>query len=118
MLPVSPNEPKERTTGATDALDETELSLLNALIRGALASKRNESTRFRLHALSAKLSTVHPGMVIAPAADVLTSAQRQAIGRMRDYAKYEMHYTHADDPASQLDIDMAVIDAIADGGAK
>jgi hypothetical protein len=56
--------------------------------------------------------------LVIPASDVLTSDQRAAIGRMRDYAKYEMHYTHAEEPASQLDEDMAVIDAIADGGAK
>lgn len=78
MLPVSPNEPKERTTGATDAQIE---AAARRCWEAEMSHEASETWNSWRDYLIADLSNpasyiVPPGMVIAPAADVLTAEMR------------------------------------------
>jgi len=86
MLPVSPNEPKERTTGATDAQIELMAKRFHNLGQTDPYDYhdwdeigRNEKAAVR-DWVEDIISVACPvGMVIAPAADVLTSEMRKDI---------------------------------------
>lgn len=81
MLPVSPNEPKERTTGATDAQIE---AAARRCWEAEMSHEASETWNSWRDYLIADLSNpasyiVPPGMVIAPAADLLTAEIKQAM---------------------------------------
>lgn len=124
MLPVSPNEPKERTTGATDAQIE---AAARRCWEAEMSHEASETWNSWRDYLIADLSNpasyiVPPGMVIAPAADVLTSEMRADIATVLESAEaWISEFDYNKDDMTFYENGMAAIArlrAIADGGAK
>jgi len=110
----------ERTTGATD--EQIEAATLRREKARGIGSRNR--VRTRAYILEQAEFLVPPGMVIAPAADVLTSGQRAAMERLvivndvmiNLMAKHSKDFTPELRKAFSADIE--TLRAIADGGAK
>jgi len=100
MVPVSPNEPKERTTGATEEK--------HWIIRADPRFTRHEGGTVIISG-----GTVYgDGYAIVPAADVLTSEMRADIAWVCGIVGQIDHFNMDEWPVIER------LRAIADGGAK
>ena len=119
MLPVSPNEPKQRTTGAT--VEQIEAAAKRywdlALCHECPGETWEQWRDFLIVDYSNECRyIVPPGLVIAPASDVLTGDQRAALGHLERFIRNLN--PRVDDTPELFMAQLDLLRAIADGGAK